>query len=172
MAKLLSDDKYAVNGRLVAVDNGGMIGPMFTLRVPPNTFDLQRPGSYMDFILLDTHRKTLKKRFHVDDELQVIIHASAAGLQKGTRDEKTFYPRPPGRAQRINHCRREFSGASPVNGKVIDNDGRNTIIVEAGAPIALTLLDYTPASTKKVKVNSWVTFWPAPPTHGIILGKV
>ncbi len=171
MAKLLSDEKYAVKGRLVAVDNGGMIGPMFTLRVPPNSFDVQRPGSYIDFVLLDTHRKTLKKRFHIEDELQVIIHASAAGLEKGTQDQKTFFLRPPSRTQRISHCRREYSGAAPVNGKVIDNDGRNTIVVDAGVSMALTLLDYKPAETKKVKINSWVMFWPTPPTHGIILGK-
>ncbi len=172
MAKLLSDPTFAVRGRLVAVDNSGLIGPMFTLRIPPNTSDIQRPGSYMDFLLLDTHRKTLQKRIHVDDELEVIIHSATAKVDKGTRNEQTFSITPRSRAQRISHTRREFSGLSPVNGKVVANDERHTIVIDAGAPVVITLLEHKPTQTRQVKINSWVTFWPVPPTHGIILGKI
>jgi len=172
MARLLSDETYAVRGRLVAVDNSALIGPMFTLRVPPSTFDVQRPGSYMDFVLLDTHRKTLQKRIHVDDELQVIIHAPTSAVEKGTRNELTFQIVPRGKCQRISHARRCFEGLSPVNGKVIDNDGHHTVVVDAGVPVVITLLEHKPSQTKQVKVNSWVTFWPAPPPHGIILGRM
>ena len=172
MAKLLSDEKYAVRGRLVAVDNSGLVGPIFTLRVPPTTFDLQRPASYIDFQLLDTNRKTLQKRIRIDDELQVIIHAATAAVAGGTRNESTFQIAPRGRCQRISHCRRAFGSMSPVNGKVIDNDGHHSIVVDAGVPVVVSLLEHKPSQTKQVKVNSWVTFWPAPPTHGIILGKV
>jgi len=171
MAKLLTDKKYAVKGRLVGVDNTGLVGPMFTLRVPPNTFDVQRPGSYMDFLLLDTHRKTLQKRIDVNDELLVIIHAATPAASKGTRNEKTFFMALRSRCQKISHCRREFVGASPVNGKVVDNDGHHVIAVDAGVNIVVSLLEHKPSQTKQIKVNSWVTFWPTPPTHGIILGK-
>ena len=171
MAKLLTDKKYAVKGRLVAVDNTGLVGPMFTLRVPPNTFDVQRPGSYMDFLLLDTHRKTLQKRIDVNDELLVIIHAATPVVSKGTRNEKTFFVALRRRCQKISHCRREFAGMSPVNGKVIDNDGHHVIAVDAGVNIVVSLLEHKPSQTKQIKVNSWVTLWPTPPTHGIILGK-
>ncbi len=172
MAKLLTDDKYAVRGRLVAVDNSGLIGPLFTIRVPPNTADVQRPGSYIDFVLLDTNRKTLQRRIHVDDELEVIIHAATAGASSGTVRELTFENRPRGKCQRITHCRRVFQEASPINGKVVDNDGRHIIVVDAGVPVVVSLLDHKAAQTKKIRLNSWVTFWPSPPTHGIILGKV
>ena len=172
MAKLLSNSEYAVRGRLVAVDNAGFIGPMFTLRLPPNTADIRRPGSYIDLLLLDTHRKTLQKRVHVDDELEVVIHAATAKLEKGTRNEQTFALSPRNQCQRISHTRREFLGLSPVNGKVIANDERHTIVIDAGCPVGVTLLEHKPSQTKTVKINSWVTFWPVPPTHGIILGKV
>ena len=171
MAKLLSDDTFAVRGRLVAVDNSGLVGPLFTLRVPPNSFDVQRPGSYIDLVLLDTHRKTLQKRIHVDDELQVIIHAATSAVDKGTRDELTFVVAPRGTCQRISHTTRLFQGVSPINGKVVENDGRHTIAVNAGVPMVVSLLEHKPSQTQKVRLNAWVTFWPVPPTHGIILGK-
>ena len=90
MAKLLSDPKFAVRGRLVAVDNSDLIGPMFTLRIPPKTSDIQRPGSYIDFLLLDTHRKTLQKRIHVDDELEVIGVVLEVEVRPGIRDRVGF----------------------------------------------------------------------------------
>jgi len=172
MAKLLSDDAYAVRGRLVGVDNSQLIGPFFTLRLPPSSCDPQRPGSYIDFLLLDTHRKTLQKRIHVDDELQVIIHAATPAVEKGTRGEWTFAVAPRAKCHRISHCTRVFSGVSPINGKIMDNDGHHTIAVDAGAPLVVSLLEHKPAQTRQVKINAWVTFWPVPPTHGIILGKV
>jgi len=172
MARLLNDETYAVRGRLVGVDNSQLVGPFFTLRFPPSSCDVQRPGSYIDFLLLDTHRKTLQKRIHVDDELQVIIHAATAAVDKGTRSELTFAVFPRGKCQRISHCNRLFAGVSPINGKVVDNDGRHAIAVDAGAPIIVSLLEHKPAQTRQVKINAWVTFWPVPPTHGIILGKV
>jgi len=171
MAKLLSDETHAVRGRLVAVDNSGLVGPLFTLRLPPNTFDVQRPGSYIDFLLLDTHRKTLQKRIHLDDELLVIIHAATAAVEEGTRDEMTFHLTPRGKCQRISHCRRAFEGVSPINGKVAENDGHHTLVVDAGAPVVVSLLEHKPSQTRRVKLNAWVTFWPVPPTHGIVLGK-
>jgi len=172
MAKFLSDSKYAVRGRLVAVDDGGMVGPMFTLRLPPSTSDVQRPGSYIDLVLLDTNRKTLQRRIAVGDELEVILHAATPAVTSGTRNELTFEVFPRGQCQRISHCRRVFNSMGPVNGKVIDNDEHHMIVVDAGLLIAVSLLEHKPAQTKEVKVNAWVTFWPAPPTHGIILGKV
>jgi len=172
VAKLLSDPANAVRGRLMAIDNCGLIGPYFVLRVPPNTFDLQRPASYIDFRLLDTHRKTLQKRISVDDELQVIIHAATAAVQAGTRNELTFQVAPKSKSQRISHTLRQFESLTPVNGKVTDNDGHHVIVVHAGVPAVVSLLEHKPSQTKKVKINSWVTFWPTPPTHGIILGRV
>jgi len=172
MAKLLSDETYAVRGRLVAVDNSGLVGPLFRLRLPPSTADIQRPGSYIDLTLLDTHRKTLQKRIHVDDELQVIIHAATAATERGTRGEMTFALSPRGKCQRISHCRRAFDGVTPINGKVAENDAHHTIVVDAGVPIVVSLLQHKPTQTRQVKLNAWVTFWPVPPTHGIILGKV
>ncbi len=171
MAKFLSDRTYAIKGRLVAVDDSDLVGPMFTLRIPPTTFDVQRPGSYIDFVLLDSNRKTLQKRIGVGDELQVIIHAATANVTSGTRNELTFEVFPRGKSQRISHCRRVFDAHCPVNGKVVDNDERHTIVVDSGVPIVLSLLDHTPTRTRQIKLNSWVTFWGAPPTHGIILGK-
>jgi hypothetical protein len=172
MAKFLSENKYAVRGRLVAVDDSGMVGPMFTLRVPPSTFDVQRPGSYIDLTLLDTNRKTLQKRIGLGDELDVILHAASAAVSAGTRNELTFEVFPRGQCQRISFCRRAFNSVSPVNGKVVDNDEHHMIVVDAGLPIVVSLLDHKPAQTKEVKVNAWVTFWPTPPTHGVILGKI
>ena len=172
MAKLLSDPKYAVRGRLVAVDNSGLLGPFFTLRVPPNTFDVQRPASYIDFLLLDTARKTLQKRIGVDDELEVIIHAATTAPQAGTRNELTFQVNPKSKSQRISHTLRRFESLSPINGKVIENDGHHTVALNTGVPVVVSLLDHKPSQTQRIKLNSWVTFWPAPPTHGIILGKV
>ncbi|KPK83809.1 MAG: hypothetical protein AMJ81_07250 [Phycisphaerae bacterium SM23_33] len=172
MAKLLSDPTYAVRGRLVAVDNSGLLGPFFILRVPPTTYDIQRPASYIDFQLLDTARRTLQKRIGMDDELQVIIHAATPSVQKGTRNELTFQITGKGKSQRISHATRRFESCTPINGKVTENDGRHLIVVDAGVPIVVSLLEHKPSRTKQVKLNSWVTFWPTPPTHGIILGKV
>ena len=114
MAKLLSDETFAVRGRLVAIDNSVLVGPLFTLRVPPNTSDIQRPGSYVDFVLLDTHRKTLQKRIHVDDELSVIIHAATAEVAPGVQNEMTFHVEPASRSES------EFAG-----GLVYNKDGWN-----------------------------------------------
>lgn len=172
MAKFLSDQAHAVRGRLVAIDNSGLVGPFLTLRVPPRTFDIQRPASYMDFRLLDTARKTLQKRIGVDDELELIIHAYTSSVASGTRNELTFQVQPKGRCQRISHAVRRFDSLTPVNGKVVDNDGRKMIVVDAGVPVVVTLLEHKPSQTKEIKVNSWVIFWPSPPTHGIVLGKV
>jgi len=172
MAKLLSDERFTVRGRLMAIDNSGAVGPMFTLRVPPNTYDVQRPGSYIDFHLLDARRKTLQKRIHLDDELDVVLHAATAAVEPGTQNELTFEVVPRNKCPRVSHCTRQFAGCSPVNGKVVENDGRNMIAVDAGVPLVVLLLDHKPTKTKQIKINSWVTFWPAPPTHGIILGKV
>ena len=66
MPKLLNNPEYGVRGRLVAIDNSGLMGPFFTLRIPPNTFDLQRPGSYIDIHLLDSAGKTTQKRIHIE----------------------------------------------------------------------------------------------------------
>lgn len=172
MAKLLSNPEYAVRGRLVAVDNSGLLGPFFTLRIPPNTFDVQRPGSYIDLHLLDTARKTLQKRIHVDDELTVIVHSATAAVDRGTRNELTFQINPRSRSQRISHARRCFESLSPINGKVMDNDGHHVIAINAGVPVVVSLLQHKPSQTRQIKLNSWITFWPTPPTHGIILGKV
>ncbi len=172
MAKLVSNPEYAVRGRLVAIDNSGLLGPLFTLRIPPNTYDVQRPGSYIDLHLLDTARKTLQKRIHLDDELDVVIHAATPAVDKGTRNELTFSISPKSRSQRISHTRRCFDSLSPVNGKVIDNDGHHVIAVDAGVPVVVSLLQHKPSQTQKIKINSWITFWPSPPTHGIILGKI
>ena len=56
-------------------------------------------------------------------------------------------------------------------GKVIENDEHHMIVVDAGLPIVVSLLEHKPTQTREVKLNSWVTFWPVPPTHGIILGR-
>ena len=171
MAKLLSDETFAVRGRLVAIDNSHLVGPLFTLRVPPTTFDVRRPGSYVDFVLLDTHRKTLQKRIHIDDQLSVIVHAATAAVEPGTQNEMTFHVEPAARCRQISHCRRAFEGVSPINGSVVENDAHHTIVVNTGVPIVLTLLNHKPTQTREVKINAWITFWPVPPTHGIILGK-
>ncbi len=172
MAKFLSDPQYAVRGRLVAVDNSGLLGPFFTLRIPPTTYDVQRPGSYIDLVLLDTARKTLQKRISLDDELEVIVHAATASVAPGTRNESTFLVVPKGQCQRISHAQRRFESLTPINGKVIDNDGQKLLAVDAGVPIIVSLLEHKPSQTRGLKVNSWVTFWPTPPTHGVILGKL
>ena len=172
MAKLLSDPKYAVRGRLMAIDNSGLLGPFFTLRVPPNTFDVQRPASYIDFRLLDTARKTLQKRINVDDELAVIIHTATPAVQAGTRNELTFQTNPKSKSQRISHALRRFESLTPINGKVTENDGHHVIVVDAGVLVVASLLEHKPSQTRQIKLNSWVTFWPTPPTHGIILGKI
>lgn len=171
MAKLLTDERYAVRGRLVAVDNGGLVGPMFTLRYPPATGDVQRPGSYIDFVLLDTHRKTLQKRIHVEDELNVIIHVATAELASGTRGQLTFETRPAGKCHPISHCRRLFDAMTPLNGKVVDSDAHHMVVIDVGVPVVVSLLGHKPSQTKAVKLNAWATLWPCPPTHGIILGK-
>ena len=172
MAKFLSDPRFAVRGRLVAVDNSGLLGPFFTLRIPPTTFDVQRPGSYIDLVLLDSARKTLQKRISLDDVLEVIIHVATVGVAPGTRNESTFLVVPKGQCQRISHALRRFESLTPINGQVIDNDGQKLLAVDAGVPVVVSLLEHKPSQTRDIKVNSWVTFWPAPPTHGIILGKV
>ncbi len=172
MAKFLSDDQYAVRGRLMAIDNSEFIGPYFILRTPPNTFDMQRPGSYIDFRLLDTNRKTLQKRIHLDDELKILIHAATPSLDSGTQNEPTFAIAPRSRCQRISHCHRTFAGVSPINGQVVANDEHHMIVIDAGVPIVVSLLGHKPTQTKKIELESWATFWPTPPTHGIILGKI
>lgn len=172
MSKFLSDKAFSVRGRLVGVDNSGLIGPLFTLRLPPSTADVQRPGSYIDLVLLDPGRKTLMKRIGVDDELEVILHAATNHLEPGTRNEQTFEVLPRNQCQRVSYTHRQFTGLTPINGKVIANDERSQIVVDAGCPIVVSLLDTKPTVTREVKLNSWVTFWPVPPTHGIILGKV
>lgn len=171
MGKLLTDPSYAVRGRLVAVDNSGPVGPMFLLRMPPHTGDIQRPASCVDFLLLDPSRKTLQKRIHIEDELDVILHAATAEAESGTRGEPTFRLRPASKSQQVPHCRRVFDAMCPINGKVVENDEHHTIVVDAGVPVVTRLLAHRPTETRKVKLNSWVTFWPSPPTHGIILGK-
>jgi hypothetical protein len=171
MAKLLSDPKYALRGRLMAIDNSELVGPLFTLRLPPSTYDAQRPASYVDLVLLDTHRKTMTRRFHIDDELQVIVHAATAQVSPGTQNERVFSTTPARQCQIVSHCRRTFTGGTPINGKVIENDEHHVLVVDAGLPIVVSLLDHKPTQTRQVKLNSWVTFWPVPPTHGIILGR-
>jgi len=172
MAKLLSDPKFAVRGRLVAIDNSGLMGPYFVLRVPPNTFDLQRPASYIDLRLLDTARKVMQKRISMDDELEVIVHAATAKVSEGTRNEPTFHLSPKSKSQRISHAVRCFESLTPINGRILDNDGHHAIVVDAGVPVVVSLLEHKPTQTRQLKINSWVTFWPTPPTHGIVLGKV
>jgi len=171
MAKFLSAKTYAVRGKLVAVDNSGLVGPLFTFRVPPTSADIRRPGSYVDFVLLDVSRKTLQKRISLADELQVILHAATAKVDKGTRNELTFKIEPRSKCQRISHCKRAFDACSPINGKVLDNDARHMIVVDAGVPVVVSLLAAKPSQTRQIKLNSWVTFWPTPPTHGVIIGK-
>jgi len=172
MAGFLSDPKHAVRGRLVAIDNSGLLGPFFTLRVPPNTFDVQRPASYIDFRLLDTARKTLQKRMNIDDELKVIIHVATPAVQAGTRNELTFQVNPKSQSQRISHAVRRFDSLTPINGKIADNDGHHIVLLDAGVTVVVSLLEHKPSQTRRLKLNSWVTFWPTPPTHGIILGKI
>ncbi len=171
MGKFLSDDANALIGRLVAIDNSELVGPMFILRIPPATADIQKPASYMDLNLLDTSRKILQKRISVGDELKVIIHVATAAVEGGTRNEMTFQIQPRNKCQKISHCRRLFNGMMPINGKVTDNDGRKHLVVDAGIPIVVSLLEHKAAQTSTIKINSWVTLWPTPPTHGIILGK-
>ncbi|KKL64972.1 hypothetical protein LCGC14_2159650, partial [marine sediment metagenome] len=130
------------------------------------------PGSYIDFRLLDTARRTLQKRISVDDELQVIIHAATVSVDTGTRNELTFQVTPKNKTQRISHTVRQFDSLTPINGKVIDNDAHHLIVIDAGVPVVVSLLEHKPSHTRKVKINSWLTFWPTPPTHGIILGKL
>ena len=96
---------------------------------------------------------------------------ATADLAKGTRNELTFDIAPRGKCQRISHCRRLFEARTPVNGKVIDNDLHHAIVVDTGLPIVVSLLAGKPSEVRRIKINSWVTFWPSPPTHGIILGK-
>lgn len=172
MVKLLGDDQYAIRGRLVAVDNSQLVGPWFKLRLPPATADVQRPGSYIDFQLLDTNRRTLQKRINIEDELKVIVHAATANIETGTRNEQTFATSPRNRCQRISHCRRVFEGLTPVNGQVVANDEHHTLVIDAGVPVVVSLLEHKPKKTREIELDSWVTFWPSPPTHGIVLGKI
>ena len=169
MAKMLTDKRYAVTGKLVAIDATGLVGPFFTIRVPPKGYDLHRPGTYIDLKLLDPGQVVFKKKIHINDDIRVVINPSAAVLDKGTRNELTFEVFPKSRTQRISHTIRRDDATAPINGKVIDNDERKHIVVDAGLPLVVGMLDAKPSQVKLVKVNSWVTFWPAPPTHGIIL---
>lgn len=168
MAKMLSDPKYAVTGKLVAIDATGLVGPFFTIRVPAKGYDLHRPATYIDLTLLDPGQAVFKNKIHINDELKVIINPSTAILEKGTRNELTFEIVPKSNAQRISHAIRRDNATAPINGKVIDNDERKHIVVDAGLPLVVGMLDTKPSQVKLVKINSWVTFWPAPPTHGII----
>lgn len=61
-----------------------------------------------------------------------------------------------------------------VKGRLVavDNAGRHPIVIDAGIPLIVKLLQHKPIQTREIKLNSWVTLWPVPPTHGIILGKV
>jgi len=169
MGKMLSDKTYAVTGQLVAIDATGLVGPFFTIRVPPKGYDLHRPGSYIDLRLLDPGQVVFKKKIRIHDELRVIIHPCTAVLERGTRNEMTFELFPRSKAQRVSHAVRRDDATAPINGKVIDNDGRRHVVVDAGLPLVVGMLDAKPSQVKLVKVNSWVTFWPAPPTHGVIL---
>jgi len=171
VARLLSDRKFAVTGRLLGVDNTGLVGPMFTLRIPATSCDIRRPGSYLDFVLLDANRKTLTRQISIDDKLVVVLHFATANISKGTRNEMAFHIEPRNKCRRISYCKRVFEAYDPVNGKVIENDGNHIIAVDAGVPVVVSLLQHKPAQTKQIKLNSWVTFWPAPPVHGLILGK-
>ncbi len=169
MAKMLSDKRYAVTGKLVGIDATGLVGPFFTIRVPAKGYDLSRPGTYIDLSLLDPGQVVFKKKIHINDELKVVINPSTAVLEQGTRNEMTFQVVPRSKAQRISHAIRRDDATAPINGKVIDNDERRHIVIDAGLPLVVGMLDTKPSQVKLVKVNSWVTFWPAPPTHGIIL---
>ncbi len=169
MAKMLTDKQYAVTGQLVAIDATGLIGPFFTVRVPSKGYDLHRPATYLDLRLLDPGQSVFKRKIRLNDEIRVIINPSTAVLEKGTRNELTFQVLPKSKAQRISHTVRRDDATSPINGKVIDNDERKHIVVDAGLPLVVGMLDTKPSQVKLIKVNSWVTFWPAPPTHGIIL---
>jgi len=168
---MLSNRKLAVKGKLVAVDNASLVGPMFTLRIPASSCDIRKPASYLDLVLLDANRKTLTRQISIDDKLLVVLHFATSNISKGTRNEMTFHIDPPSKCRRISYCRRVFEAFDPVNGKVIDNDGKHIIAVDAGVPVVVSLLNHTPAQTKQIKLNSWVTFWPAPPIHGLILAK-
>ncbi|MBN1344562.1 MAG: hypothetical protein JXQ73_17865 [Phycisphaerae bacterium] len=169
MAKLLTDKRYAVTGKLVAIDATGLVGPFFTIRVPAKGYDLHRPATYIDLKLLDPGQVVFKSKIHINDDLRVIINPSAAVLEKGTRNQLTYEVLPRSNSQRISHAVRKDDATAPINGKVIDNDERKHIVIDAGLPLVVGLLDAKPSQVKLVKINSWVTFWPAPPTHGIIL---
>ena len=170
-ARLLSEKTYAVTGKLVAIDATGLVGPFFTVRMPAKGFDLHRPGTYIDLTLLDPGQVVFKKKIHINDELRVIINPSTAFLERGTRNEMTFQIDPRGKCRRISHCRRVFETHDPVNGKVTESDGKHVIAMDVGLPVVVSLLQHTPSQTKQIKLNSWLTFWPAPPVHGLILGK-
>jgi hypothetical protein len=171
MAKLLSDSRYAVTGQLVSIDATGLVGPFFTIRVPAKGYDLHRPATYIDLTMLDPGQVVFKKKVHINDEIKVIINPSTALLEGGTRNELTFEIMPRTKAQRVSHAIRRDNASAPINGKVIDTDERRHVVVDAGLPLVVGLLDAKPAQVKLVKINSWVTFWPAPPTHGIILAS-
>ncbi len=170
MAKMLLDKRYAVVGKLVAIDATGLIGPFFTLRVPAKGYDLRRPATYIDLRLLDPGQVVFKNKIHINDDLKVIIHPATAHLESGTRNEQTFEVLPKGQSQWISHAVRLHDAASPINGKVIDTDERKHIVVDAGLPLVVGMLDTPTAQIKQIKINSWVSFWPAPPTQGIIVG--
>ncbi len=169
MSKMLQDKRYAVTGKLVAIDAAGLIGPFFTIRVPPVSYDLHRPASYMDIRLLDPGQVVFKSKIHINDELRVIINPATTRLESGTRNELTFEITPRTRCQRVSHAIRCHDATAPINGRVIDTDERRHIVVDAGLPLVVALLDTTPSQIKLIKINSWVSFWPAPPSHGIIL---
>ncbi len=171
MAKYLQDKKLAVTGKLVGIDATGLIGPFFTLRVPARGFDLHRPASYIDIRLLDPGQIVHRSKIHIDDELKVIIHPVTRHLEKGTRNELTFEIVKKSAAQRISHAVRYDDATHPINGKVVDNDGRHFIVVDAGLPLVVGMMDFKPSDVKLINAGSWVTFWPSPPTHGMILGR-
>jgi hypothetical protein len=169
MSKMLQDKRYSVAGKLVAIDATGLIGPFFTIRMPPKTYDLNRPASYIDIRLLDPGQVVFKNKIHINDELRVIIHPATAHLEPGTRNELTFEVTPRGKCQRITHAVRRDDATAPINGKVIDTDERRHVVIDAGLPLVVAMLDTAPSQMKLLRINAWVSFWPAPPTHGIIL---
>ncbi len=169
MAKFLTDKTYAVQGKLVAIDATGMIGPFFTLRVPAKGYDLRRPASYLDLTLLDPTERVYKNKIHINDELTVIVHPATAHLESGTADELTFQIHKRQEAQFVSHAVRRDTGQAPINGKIIDNDEYHMVVVDAGLPMVVNLLDHKPSQTREIGIGKWVTFWPVPPTQGLIL---
>jgi len=170
VAKYLQDKRFAVTGKLVGIDARGLIGPFFTLRVPARGYDLHRPATYIDLRLLDPGQIVYRSKIHINDILRVILNPATRHLEKGTRGELTFEIIKKSSAQRISHAVRYDDATCPINGKVVDSDGRHFIVVDAGLPLVVGLMEFKPSEVKLIKLGAWVTFWPSPPTHGVILG--